>query len=169
VGPNRLHSGWNADWHRAFPAAAVYLAPRTERQAGDRIDFPHRTLAQPHGYPWDQSIATLAVTGGFMTEVVFFHQPSRTLVLADLIENFELHKTESLLQRWLIKAGGVAAPDGQMPRDMRLTFVRHKAQLRAAVGKMLAWQPERVVFAHGRWFESDGTERLRHACRWLLE
>jgi hypothetical protein len=33
---------------------------------------------------------------------------------------------------------------------------------------MLSWQPERVVFAHGRWFERDGTARLRHAFRWIL-
>jgi hypothetical protein len=168
VGPNRLHYRWVPDWHETFPSAAVYLAPRAERRAGQRITFPHQTLERPQGHPWDESIATLLVTGSFMTEAVFFHRPSRTLVLADLIENFELHKTESLWHRWLIKAGGVAAPNGQMPRDMRLTFATHKDHLRAAVETMIGWHPARVIFAHGQWFENDGTSRLRQAFRWIL-
>ena len=169
VGPNRIHYWWIPEWHAAFGDATVYLAPRIEQQAKGRIDFDHRTLDGATGYGWDEAIATLPVAGRFMTEVVFFHRPSRTLVLADLIENFELHKTRSLLQRWLLRLGGVAAPDGQMPRDMRLTFAGRKAALRMAVEQMIAWAPERVIFAHGSWFEVDGTARLKHAFRWLLD
>ena len=169
LGPNRLHYWWIPEWHAAFRDAEVYLAPRADRQAAGRIDFDCRALEQAAGYPWDEAIATLPVAGSFMTEMVFFHRPSRTLVLSDLIENFELHKTDSLLQRWLLRLGGVTAPDGQTPRDMRPTFATRKAQLRAAVEQMLAWQPDRVIFAHGRWFESDGTARLRHAFRWVLD
>jgi hypothetical protein len=33
----------------------------------------------------------------------------------------------------------------------------------------VAWQPERIILAHGRWYEKDGTEELRRAFRWLLE
>lgn len=29
--------------------------------------------------------------------------------------------------------------------------------------------PERVIFAHGDWFRSNGTERLRRSLRWLLQ
>jgi hypothetical protein len=168
VGPNRLHYWWVPDWHTAFAKAVVYLAPRAEQQAAGRIDFDHRTLDQSGDYPWDEAIDTMPVAGSFMTEVVFFHRPSRTLVLADLIENFELHKADSLLQRWLLRLGGVVAPDGQTPRDMRLTFAAQKARLRAAVERMISWNPERVIFAHGRWFERDGAARLRHAFRWVL-
>lgn len=62
------------------------------------------------------------MTGSFLTEVEFFHRPSRTLVLTDLIENFEPDKLGSAVMRWLTWIGGVLDPDGQMPRDMRLTF-----------------------------------------------
>lgn len=96
----------------------------------------------------------------------FFHRASRTLILNDLIENFEAEKIRSRLMRWLTWLGGVQDPDGQMPRDMRLTF--DKARLRAAVETMLAWAPERIILAHGRWYERDGTKELRRAFRWLL-
>jgi hypothetical protein len=32
---------------------------------------------------------------------------------------------------------------------------------------MLAWKPEKVIMAHGRWYERGGTEELRRAFRWL--
>ena len=91
-----------------------------------------------------------------MTEVEFFHHASRTLVLTDFVENFEPHKLDRFVMRWLTRIGGVQHPDGRMPRDMRLTFARRKPQLRAAIEKMIAWNPERNL-AHGRWYERDGT------------
>jgi hypothetical protein len=168
IGPNRLHYWWIPDWTAAFPEAEVYLAPRIEEQARGRIDVPHRPLDQAGGYPWDSAIDTLPVRGSFMTEVVFFHRPSRTLVLTDLIENFEARKVRSPLARWAMRLGGALAPDGQTPRDMRLTYRRQRLQVKAAVERMIAWKPERVIIAHGRWFETDGEAELRRAFRWLL-
>jgi hypothetical protein len=97
-----------------------------------------------------------------MTEVVFFHRSSRALVLTDLIENFEPRKLGSVarLLTWL---GGA---NGSMPRDMRLTYERRT--LRAAVERMLGWAPERIIVAHGQWFERNGTNALERAFGWLL-
>lgn len=169
VGPNRIHYWWIPDWKAAFPGAQVYLAPRIREQAGERIDFDCRELDGEGGYPWDREVSTLPVSGSYMTEVEFFHRASRTLILTDLIENFEPEKLNSFLMRWLTRLGGVQHPDGQMPRDLRLTFARHKPELRAAVEKMISWDPERIMIAHGRWYESNGAAELRRAFRWLLD
>ncbi|MEO3428235.1 DUF4336 domain-containing protein [Pelagibius sp. CAU 1746] len=168
VAPNRIHYWWVPDWHAAFPAAEVYLAPRVREQAGGRIDFPACELEAAAGYPWDGEIATLPVPGSYMTEVVFFHRPSRTLVLTDLIENFEPRKLGFVMRR-LTRWAGILDPDGQMPRDMRLTFKGRRAELRRAVETMIAWDPQRVILAHGRCYERDGAAELRRAFRWLLD
>lgn len=168
VAPNRLHYWWIPDWHAAFPEAAVHLAPRVCEQAGRRIDFDAATLEGETGYPWDDAIATLPVAGSFMTEVVFFHRASRTLVLTDFIENFEPAKT-GFFMRGLARMGGALHPDGSMPRDMRRSFARQRPQLKAAVEKMIAWDPERIILAHGKWYAANGTAELRRAFRWLLE
>jgi Domain of unknown function (DUF4336) len=167
IGPNRIHYWWIPDWHAAFPQAQVYLAPRIKENSRGRIDFGTLALDRDSGYPWDSEIATLAITGSFMTEVVFFHHASRTLVLTDLIENFEREKLTSPLMRWLTKWARVQHPDGQMPRDMRLTYSKTKPQLRAAIEMMIGWNPERVILAHGRWYDHNGTQELRRAFRWL--
>jgi hypothetical protein len=169
VGPNRIHYWWIPDWHRAFPHAQVYLAPRIREQAGSHIDFDCATLDHDGGYPWDSAIATARLIGSYMTEVALFHRPSRTLILTDAIENFEPRKIDSLWVRWLTWLGGVQDPDGQMPRDMRVTFRHNRPQLRAVVETMIGWNPERVILAHGRWYEHDGADELRRAFRWLLD
>lgn len=168
IGPNRIHYWWIPEWREAFPAAEVHLAPQVREQAGKRLEFPAHAMPATGGYPWDQFLTALPVTGSYMTEMVFFHKASRTLILTDLIENFEPGKLP-LLQRWLTWLGGVQHPDGQMPRDMRLTFRRERRQLREAVETMLAWQPERIILAHGRWYARDGAAELRRAFRWLLD
>lgn len=167
VGPNRIHYWWVPDWHTTYPDAEVFLAPRIRERSRGRIDFVGLPLGNAKGYPWDEAISTLPIAGRYMTEVEFFHRASRTLVLTDLIENFEPRRMSSRLMRWLTRLGGVQDPNGSMPRDIRLTFA--KQTLKAAVETMLAWQPERIIIAHGRWYEQNGTAELRRAFRWLLD
>jgi hypothetical protein len=169
IGPNRLHYWWIPQWRAAYPAADVFLAPGIRAQARGRIDFAAKEIAGESGYPWDAEIATIAAGGGYLTEFDFFHRRSRTLVLADLIENFEPDKLGCGWLRLMTRLGGVQDPDGAMPRDLRWTFRRQRAALRRAVETMIAWQPERVIIAHGRWYERDGAAELRRAFRWLLE
>jgi Domain of unknown function (DUF4336) len=168
IGPNRIHYWWIPEWKAAFPQAEVYVAPRILEQAGGRIDFSTFPLDADSGYPWDAEIATLPIKGSFMTEVEFFHRPSRTLVLTDFVANFEPEKLDSFIMRWLTRLAGVQDPDGQMPRDMRLTYVKQKLQLKAAVEKMISWNPERIILAHGRWYPTNGVDELRRAFRWVL-
>lgn len=167
IGPNRIHYWWIPDWHAAFPKADIYLAPRIREQAGRHIGFECRDLDRDSAYPWDAELATLRIAGSYMTEVEFFHRPSRTLILTDLIENFEADRIGSRLMRWLTRLGGVRDPDGGMPRDMRLTYDR--TRLREAVERMIAWAPERVIIAHGKWYRKNGAAELRRAFRRLLD
>jgi hypothetical protein len=166
VGPNRLHYWWIPQWHEAYPGADVYLAPRVRQRAGRHIDFMTRELSENMRLPWDDTISTLALTGSYITEFVFFHRPSRTLVLTDCIENFEARKLSSFRMRWFARLGGALDPDGQTPRDLRLTFRKNRAQIARAVNRMIAWNPARIVLAHGRWYESEATSELRRAFRW---
>lgn len=167
VGPNRLHYWWIPDWRDAFPAACVWLAPRIREQAKGRIAFATEQLLARSGYPWDDEIATLPVAGQYMTEFAFFHRRSATLVLTDLIENFEPTRLGPVIRR-VASLGGVLDPNGGTPRDMRLTFRRHHAEVREAVETMISWRPLRILLAHGRWYDRDGAAELTRAFRWVL-
>ncbi|MDT9600271.1 DUF4336 domain-containing protein [Sphingosinicella rhizophila] len=174
VAPNRIHHAWIGEWMKAFPQSEAYLAPGIEAQRGKPVDFPFHRLDRDGGcpqggWPWDSWMDTLPIESRYMTEVIFFHRPTATLIVADLIENFEPKRLRNPVMRLLTRLGGVRDPHGSMPRDMRLTFAGRRAQLRAAIDKMIAWNPERIILAHGRWYDHDGAAELRRAFRWLDE
>lgn len=169
IGPNRIHYWWLPDWRAAFPEAEVWLAPRIREQAGTRIDFPAHDIDAETGFPWDGEIDTVLVRGSYMSEAEFFHRASRTLILTDLIENFEGHKVGSWPKRLFYRLAGVLDPHGSTPRDLRRVFGGKQGELRSAVERMISFDPERVIVAHGRWYDRDGTAELRRAFSWLFD
>jgi hypothetical protein len=110
----------------------------------------------------------VAVQGDLLTEVDFFHEPSRTLILTDLIENFEPSRVHSWWYRQLLKLGGATDPDGKAPYDMQLSFWRNRRNVRTAVQQMISWNPVRVILAHGRIYEENAVGELKRAFRWVL-
>ena len=166
VAPNLLHFWWIADWKARYPGARAYAAPGTRERAQKRFTGFDADLSDEPPPEWQGEFAQVPVHGGYMTEVVFFHRASRTLILTDLIENFE---PDRFSKRWLRLAcqwAGCCDPDGRAPVDLRSTFLRHRDSVRSAVQTMLEWQPERVILAHGRWYADNAMAELKRAFRW---
>jgi hypothetical protein len=157
-------------WQDAFPEAITWAAPglrerRQVRRSGLRLD---RDLGSEPPPVWGDAIAirTIPGAGGFH-EVALFHQPSATLVLTDLALNMEPLKVPAIV-RPLLRLFGSLAPEGMPPPYLRFAVRRRQTEAEAAARALLQWQPERVVFAHGRWFDRDGAHHLRRSMRWLL-
>jgi len=167
VAPNWLHYAHLQDWADALPAAETWVAPGVSDRARDRgvrLRADHLLTDAAPG-EWAADIAQMIVPGSRLhREAVFFHHPSRTLILTDLIENFEAAKLPWHL-RIVTRVAGNQHPDGAMPRDLRLTY--DKAALAAAVRRMIAWEPARILIAHGRWYPGRATQELRRAFRFL--
>ena len=169
VSPNLLHYLHIGQWQRAWPEAISWASPGVrERAAAQGSDAQFDAdLSSVAPSVWDSQIEQEIFQGGrFIREVTFFHTRSRTLILADLIENFELDRIQRRW-RWLMRAAGVADPDGKAPIEMRWTFWGHREEARESRRRLIAWQPERIIISHGRWYERDGTAELKRALRWL--
>ena len=170
VAPNIAHWSFLKDWQQQCPDAVTWAAPHLRERSqvkasGVRLD---RDLPDRSPPEWASEMEQLVVPGaaGFR-EVAFFHRPSRTLILTDLIVNLEAKKLP-LHARAFAWATGTLAPDGKAPAYLRLVVKRRLAAARTAVGELVAFAPERVIFAHGLWFERDGAARLRRSFDWLL-
>ncbi|MFK8185980.1 MAG: DUF4336 domain-containing protein [Phormidesmis sp.] len=169
ISPNKFHYVHIGTWANAYPEAIAWASPgvrdRTARQKVDvkfDADLDHKPPSQ-----WAEDLNQLVFQGSrFMDEVVFFHRKSSTLILTDLIENFEPDKVSQRFG-WLTKVVGIADPDGQTPLDLRMTFFGQKEQARSSLQQMLQWNPEKVLLAHGRWYEENGAAELRRAFRWV--
>jgi hypothetical protein len=169
IAPNRIHYWWLEDWLAAYPGAMSYAAPGVRERArrhGRFADYDTDLVADGE-YPWSGEIEMLLVPGGYLSEAVFFHPATRTLVIADLIQNYERDKIASPFLRFMAGLSGAAHPDGKMPADLRASFFLHRKQLAVAVRRMIAWQPQRIIIAHGRWYRDNGVAELERAFRWL--
>jgi hypothetical protein len=167
IAPNTIHYWWVPDWAELFPEAQVWAVPGLAKSAKRKIRIDH-TLGETAPAAWENHIEQVLVPGDIITEADFFHHASRTLVLTDLIENFEPERVRSKVYRWLLKTFGAADPDGKAPYDMQLSFLRHRKDVRAAVEQMIAWAPEQIVIAHGRCYDMDAVNELKRAFRWVL-
>jgi hypothetical protein len=169
VSPNKIHYAYIDAWKQIYPEAMAWASPGVrERAASQGVEVAFEAdLGDESDLAWREDLGQLIFRGSrFMEEIVFFHRKTQTVILADLIENFEPEKIGGLYG-WLVRLAGAAAPDGKAPIDLRLTFLGHKDEARASFERMLAWGPEKVIMAHGRWYERDGTKELRRAFRWL--
>lgn len=171
ISPNLIHYAYIPAWQEIYPDAIAWASPGVRERAKSQqitVEFD-RDLTDDAPEEWESSLQQLIFKGSrVIEEVVFFHKKSQTLILTDLIENFEPEKTESWFYKFLYKLGGIAAPDGQTPRDMRATFIGNKKKARESLDRILAWEPEKIIIAHGLWYKKDGVKELKRAFRWLM-
>lgn len=171
VAPNVAHWTFLQPWQRACPEATTWAAPglreRSQVQkSGVRLDYD---LSDVPPAEWGDAIELATVPGGFgFHEVALFHRSTRTLVLTDLVLNLEAPKVPAAL-RFLARLFGITAPDGMPPPYLRAVIKLRRQEAAHGASRLLDLQPERVIFAHGRWFERDGTAALRRSLRWLLD
>lgn len=168
VSPNKIHHLFLGDWGVAFPDAQLWGPASTIRKRRD-LPFQSPLIDQPPA-PWGEEIDQCWVRGSYMMdEIVFFHLPSRTAILADLSENFSskwLLNNWAPWQRLLARLSKIVEGEGCAPLDWRLSFIRRR-MLREAKAKILSWNPQKVIMAHGEWQAANGREFLVRAFAWI--
>jgi hypothetical protein len=170
VSPNKIHHLYLADWLHAYPQAALW-GPQSTIDKHKDLRF-REALGDTPPSEWGAGIEQFWFRGSFaMDEIVFFHRPSRTAILADLSENFSeafLRRHWSWWQRRLATIGGITEGKGLAPLEWRWSFWRRQ-HARVARDRLLACEPEKVIMAHGEWRRSNGRAFLEQSLAWLGE
>jgi len=165
VSPNKLHSLFLDDWQKSFPDARFYAPPGLKSKLPN-LSF-YKELTDDPEPSWRGVVKQKIVAGSwFMPEVVFFHIPSGTLILGDLVEN---HNPQHLgwLHRVIAYAMAMAAPSGTTARIYRWTFFRRK-EVRRNLREIMSWNIKRVIVNHGPIVEDRAQEFLENAFKWAL-
>jgi hypothetical protein len=163
VAPNCFHHLFAARWSDAGPAVQVHVAPGLLRKRPDLSGA--RELASKPDPAWAAALDQVAVQGmPLVNEVAFFHRPSRTLISSDLA--FHVGPELPPWTRFWFRALGAYGHLATTFLEKLLT--RDRAATRASIERILAWDFERVIVAHGRIQEAGGREAFRSAWRWLL-
>jgi hypothetical protein len=153
-------------WHALFPGAELWAArPTAFTLQGGRLPFSGFLGDSPIA-AWRDDFDQLEFRGNFLlSEVLFFHKRTRTLLVDDLIQrNPEL--PGRTLTNWMFRLQGARFPDGGVPLDMRMTFFRRDLA-RRSLEKMLAWDFDKLIIAHGECIPSGAKRYVRDAFRWL--
>ena len=164
VAPNRFHHLFAGEYAAAYPELELWLAPGLESKRKDLA--PAGVLGDEAAPGWAGEIDQVFFRGlPFANEVAFFHRASRTLLLADLAFNFGADSPA--LTRLAFRLLGSHGRFG--PTLLERFLTRDRAAARASLERILAWDFERVIVAHGRVLESGGPEALRRGYAWLLD
>ncbi|WP_311274494.1 DUF4336 domain-containing protein [Methylobacterium sp. WCS2018Hpa-22] len=169
VAPSVGHWMFLRDWQAACPNAITWAVPGLEdrgqvRRSGVRIDAE---LGNRPPRLWADEIDQVLVAGPVFKEVCLFHRPSGTLLLTDLIINLRADDL-SAVPRSLARMLGIVSPDGKAPLYLRLLLRANRSEVARAAERLVGFEPERVIFTHGEWFDRDAAAKLRRSLSWLL-
>ena len=168
VAPGNFHHLYVKDFQRLYPNAETFLCPGLERKRPD-IEFDWILGNRPDPR-WSDEIEQVVVQGPkIIWEVAFFHRPSRTLILVDLFENIGddyQHQAGLMLRLWWkvvfrMWNNPKAAPEYQIAWG-------NKEVVSKGLKRILEWNADRVILAHGELVEGDVENRLRSAWERVL-
>jgi len=168
VSPNKIHHLYLQDWKARWPQAQLWGPESTLRKRRD-LTFEPALDSEPPA-DWQGVFDMVRVRGSiFMDEMVFYHAPSRTVILADLSENFSDHFLKRHWKGWQrrgAKFWGIVEGKGYAPLEWRWSFL-NRSPLRTAKRKILSWPAEKVVMAHGTWQRKNGAAFLARIFSWV--
>lgn len=118
LSPNKLHHLFIGDYAAAYPQARIYAAPGLAKRRRD-LSF-HGDLTDIAERAWADDLDQVIVKGHpWLQEVVFFHRQSRTLIVADMLQNF--HEESPFLTRVYARLDGCTSG-----RATRWTFASRR-------------------------------------------
>jgi hypothetical protein len=163
VVPNRVHHLYAGEVGGAYPDVRLWVAPGIEIKRPD-LEFVG-VLGDEAPAEWKDEVDQVFFRGRpYENEVVFLHRASLTLIMCDLAFNFGPRAAAPvrLLMR-LLRSYGRFGPSKLDP-----LLIRDRRAARQSLERILAWDFDRVVIAHGDVLESGGRDALRGGYSWLL-
>jgi len=149
-----------------FPDAQLWASQRTRLtlQHGDLPITGFLTDSPPSD--WVDDFEQLVFKGNrFLSEVLFYHKKSHTVILNDLIQINKKVKGKPLTN-FIFRLAGVLYPNGGVSRDLRKTFTKHDLALQS-LETLLSWDFDKLIIAHGDCIETDAKSFVEEKFRWL--
>ncbi len=164
MAPNLWHDECLREFQAEHPQAHFHAAPGLAARKRD-VRFGAELSDTPHP-EWAEVIEQHLVRGmPAMNEVVFFHRPSRSLILADLAFNFGPEGPWWF--RWMMRGYGCWERLG--PTRLEKLMMRDRAAVRESIGRLLEWDFARVIVGHGHNVETDARARFAAAFLFLAK
>jgi hypothetical protein len=168
VAPGNFHHMYTATAQAAFPGAKTWICPGIEsKRPGLKYDALLSDVAPAE---WAGEIDQVLVRGTrIMSEVAMFHRASRTLILVDLIENFNdaTPETGGALKFWFKYVFRMWNNPRPAP-EYRMGWSDRQAAAES-LRRILAWEFRQIVLSHGDLIDRDARAVAAAAWAGILE
>ena len=132
--PNTFHHLFADQWIEALPDLDVFVAPRLEERFERFSSYP--VIGPETPQDWNDTLERLVITDGDrFSEVIFYHKPSQTLILTDIVSSS-------------------FGPS----RTIRWTLLDNVELLAERLRRVLAWEFTKITVAHGPPVEGNARE-----------
>ena len=170
VAPNLFHHLFLDRAQRFYPTAKT-LGPadlakkRPDLKIDAALDQPGSFESVLDYLPFKGFAAILPTGIQSAQETVFYHRPSKTLILTDTAFNFD----ESFPFTTRLAAQVLGSYQSLRPTRMEKWGTRDKQAVEASVRKVLNWDFDRVIPGHGTIIETAGKLAFTQGYEWFLE
>jgi hypothetical protein len=170
IAPNLYHHLFIKDFRSIYPDAQLWATSSLVDKKPDleidvRIIDLQNNLFDEIDYPLFEGFQTLYLNGYTpLNEYVFYHRASRTLILTDTAFYFDdtFVPLTQLIARLM---GGYKL---LRPSPLEKLATRDKIAVKQAVDRVLEWDFDRVIVAHGSVLETGGKQQFRAGYDWFL-
>ena len=170
IAPNLFHYLYIQECKNVYPQAKLLAVPGLETKKPeitidqvffqDEIDFQSELE-----YILFTGFQVLTIPkAATLNEIVFYHRESKTLILTDTAFNFD--RTFPWVTQLAAKVMG--SYDTLRPSLLEKLVIEDKAKVKASVEKILSWDFQRVIMAHGNIVENDAKQQLKKGYEWFL-
>jgi Domain of unknown function (DUF4336) len=158
VAPSKMHHLFAADCMATFPQARLFGAPGLQAKRPDLQAMQElRPVVEP---AWQEDLEQIFFAGiPFANETVWFHKPSRSLIITDLLQCYqgELSLGIQIYARLTGTRNHLT-----VPKTVRW-LVKDRVAARASAMKILDWPFERVIVAHNAIIDTDAHAAVKKA------
>ncbi|MEJ2653209.1 MAG: DUF4336 domain-containing protein [Gammaproteobacteria bacterium] len=169
IAPGNFHHLYVSDFQSCYPEAETFLCPGLEKKRPDlKFDWILGNRPDPR---WSSEFEQVVIQGTrIISEVAFLHKKCGTLILVDLLENIGdnyTHEAGLLLKFWWKAVFHMwnnpkAAPEYQLGWG-------DKEVVRKGLEKILSWEFNSIILAHGNTIESNARAVLIKAWENVLQ
>ncbi len=163
IAPNLYHYLFASDFKALYPKATFWATPalkvkKPELPIDRTIDSDADSFLRDLQYVLFDGLKTIDFNGfNLLNELVFFHPKSRTLILTDTAFNFD--DSFPLITQFAARV--IGGYKSLSPSLLEKVASKEKAKVKLAVQKILDWNFERVIMAHGSIIENQGKQKFK--------
>ena len=162
VAPSNFHYLHVPSAQKAFPDAKTFICPGVEKKKPDMLF--DGVLGDSTRAEWKDDLDQVLIQGSrWMREAVFFHRSSKTLILVDLVENITdtTPRVNWVLKFWWKMVFRMWNRPLPAP-EYRMGW-RDRAAARVSLKRIMEWDFQRVVLAHGDLIETEAKQTVQKA------